>query len=57
MPWTDVFLVPIFSVYVEYELRQANVIYLSDGTQRKVTKEVKHTILQKLAETIYSFKA
>lgn len=57
MPWTDVFLVPIFSVYVEYELHQANVIYLSDGTQRKVTKEVKHTILQKLAETIYSFKA
>lgn len=57
MPWPEVFLIPIFSVDVEYRLRQANLIYLRDGTLFKLTKELKHDILQKLAENIYSFKA
>lgn len=55
MPWPDIFLIPKFSVDVEYRLRQANLIYLKDGMH--LTKELKHDILQKLAETIYSFKA
>ncbi|XP_016311982.1 uncharacterized protein LOC107665574 [Sinocyclocheilus anshuiensis] len=57
MPWPDIFLIPKFSVNVEYRLRQANLIYLKDGMHLKMTKELKHDILQKLAETIYSFKA
>lgn len=57
MPWPDIFLIPKFSVDVEYRLHQANLIYLKDGTHLKVTKELKHGILQKLAEVIYSFKA
>uniref|UniRef100_A0A9J8CQU1 Uncharacterized protein n=2 Tax=Cyprinus carpio carpio TaxID=630221 RepID=A0A9J8CQU1_CYPCA len=57
MPWPDIFLTPKFSVDVEFRLRQANLIYLKDGTHLKVTKELKHDILQKLAETIYSCKA
>lgn len=57
MPWPDIFLTPKFSVNVEFRLRQANLIYLKDGTNLKVTKELKHDILQKLAETINSFKA
>ncbi|ROL45333.1 hypothetical protein DPX16_23761 [Anabarilius grahami] len=57
MPWPDIFLTPKLSVDVEFRLRQANLIYLKDGAHLKVTKELKHDILQKLAETIYSFKA
>ncbi|XP_016118644.1 uncharacterized protein, partial [Sinocyclocheilus grahami] len=51
------FLIPKFSVDVEYRLRQAALMYLKDGMHLKMTKELKHDILQKLAETIYSFKA
>ncbi|XP_042629274.1 sterile alpha motif domain-containing protein 3-like [Cyprinus carpio] len=57
IPWPDIFLTPKFSVDVEFRLRQTNLIYLKDGTHIKVTKELKHDILQKLAETIYSCKA
>ncbi|KAL0161817.1 hypothetical protein M9458_041213, partial [Cirrhinus mrigala] len=57
MPWPEVFMIPKFSVDVEYRLRQANLIYLRDETPLKMTKELKHDILQKLAENIYSFKA
>ncbi|GAA6065574.1 uncharacterized protein LOC113645414 isoform X1 [Tachysurus ichikawai] len=57
MPWPDMFLTPKFSVDVEFRLCQANLLYLKDRTHLKVTKELKHDILQKLAETIYSCKA
>lgn len=46
-----------FSVDVEYRLRQGNLLYLRDGTYLKVTKELKHDILEKLAEVIYAFDA
>ncbi|KAF1389961.1 hypothetical protein PFLUV_G00053120 [Perca fluviatilis] len=55
--WPEVFDVPKFSVDVEYRLRQGNLLYLRDGTYLKVTKELKHDILEKLAETMYAFKA
>ncbi|XP_023815492.1 uncharacterized protein LOC110014540 isoform X1 [Oryzias latipes] len=55
--WPEVFDVPKFSVDVEYRLRQGNLLYLRDGTCLKVTKELKHDILEKLAETMYAFKA
>lgn len=56
-PWPDDFLIPKFSVDVEYRLRQGNLTYLKEGTYLKVSKELKHDILHRLAETIYSFKA
>ncbi|XP_061770717.1 uncharacterized protein LOC133561440 [Nerophis ophidion] len=55
--WPEVFEIPKFSVDVEYRLRQGNLLYMRDGTYLKVTKELKHNILEKLAEIIYTFDA
>lgn len=55
LQWPEVFEIPKFSVDVEYRLRQGNLLYLRDATYLKVTKELKHDILEKLAETIYIF--
>lgn len=55
--WPEVFEIPKFSVDVEYRLRQGNLRYLSDATYLRVTKELKHDILEKLAESMYTFKA
>ncbi|XP_063058225.1 uncharacterized protein LOC134451755 [Engraulis encrasicolus] len=54
--WPGEFEIPKFSVDVEYRLRQGNLLYLRDGANLKVTKELKHDILQKLAETMYTFQ-
>uniref|UniRef100_A0AAR2LEI7 PB1 domain-containing protein n=1 Tax=Pygocentrus nattereri TaxID=42514 RepID=A0AAR2LEI7_PYGNA len=56
-PWPDDFLITKFSVDVEYRFRQGNLNYLKEGTYLKVSIELKHDILHRLAETIYSFKA
>ncbi|KAE8291545.1 hypothetical protein D5F01_LYC08899 [Larimichthys crocea] len=55
--WPEVFDIPKFPVDVEYRLRQGNLLHLRDGTYLKVTKDMKHDILEKLAETIYGYKA
>ncbi|XP_053296317.1 sterile alpha motif domain-containing protein 3 [Pleuronectes platessa] len=55
--WPEIFEIPKFSVDVEYRLRQGNLLYLRDATYLKMTKELKHDILEKLAETMYAFKA
>lgn len=55
--WPEKFEIPKFSIDVEYRLRQGNLLNLKDGSYLKVTKELKHDILQTLAETIYTFKA
>lgn len=54
-PWPDFFHIPTFSLDVEYRLRQADLLYLAEATYLKVTKELKHEILEGLAESIYSF--
>lgn len=51
------FYIPCSSVDLEYRLRQANLLYLSDGTLLKVTKYLKHEILKKLAENMYGVTA
>ncbi|XP_066497026.1 sterile alpha motif domain-containing protein 3-like isoform X2 [Hoplias malabaricus] len=56
-PWPEVFEIPTFSVDVEYRLRQASLIYIRDGTHLKVSKELKHEILERLAESMYSHTA
>ncbi|MEQ2207969.1 hypothetical protein XENOCAPTIV_022028, partial [Xenoophorus captivus] len=55
--WPEEFEIPTFPVDVEYRLCQGNLLYLRDGVCFKVTKELKHDILEKLAESMYSFKA
>lgn len=57
--WPEEFdlYIPKFSVDVEYRLRQANLLYLKDGSHLIPSKELKHDILERLAETIYALKA
>lgn len=57
LQWPEEFEIPKFPVDVEYRLRQGNLIYMRDSTYLKVTKELKHEILEKLAEVMYVFKA
>ncbi|XP_030580944.1 uncharacterized protein LOC115777240 [Archocentrus centrarchus] len=52
--WPDCF---DFPVDVAYRLRQADLQFLRDGTHLKVTKELKHEILERLAESMYSYTA
>lgn len=56
-PWPSTFEVPYFSVDIEYRLRQGNLIYMRDGTRMSVSRDMKHDILQKLAEEMYKFSA
>ncbi|XP_015253622.1 PREDICTED: uncharacterized protein LOC107099862 [Cyprinodon variegatus] len=57
--WPEEFdmYIPKFSVDVEYRLRQANLLHFRDGTHLIPSKELKHDILERLAETIYALKA
>uniref|UniRef100_A0A8C2CVT6 Uncharacterized protein n=1 Tax=Cyprinus carpio TaxID=7962 RepID=A0A8C2CVT6_CYPCA len=55
--WPETFEIPTFPVDVEYRLRQANLQYMRDQTFLKVSTELKHEILEKLSETMYSFRA
>lgn len=52
LPWPEVFKIPKFSVDVEYRLRQGNLLYMRDETYLRMTKQLKHDILEKLAETM-----
>lgn len=36
---------------------QADLLFMSEGTYLKVSKEVKHEILERLAESMYSYTA
>lgn len=55
--WPRVFLIPNFSYDVEFRLRKANEVYEKQNTTIDVTRDIKIEILEKLAETMYSFKA
>lgn len=55
--WPEFFDIPNFSVVVAYRLRQADLLFLHDGTHLKVSKELKHEILERLAESMYSYTA
>lgn len=55
--WPETFEIPNFPVDVEYRLRQGNLQYMRDQTYLQLSGELKHEILQKLSETIYSYKA
>lgn len=55
--WPEFFFIPNFSVDVNYRLRQGDLAYLKDGTRMTPSRDMKHDILEKLAETMYSYKA
>jgi hypothetical protein len=55
--WPETFEIPTFPVDVEYRLRQGNLLYMRDQTYLQMSGELKHEILEKLSETIYSYKA
>lgn len=55
--WPKIFEIPDFSVDINYRLRQGDLLHLRDGTYLCVSRDMKHEILQKLAECMYSFKA
>ncbi|XP_041960991.1 uncharacterized protein LOC121719429 isoform X2 [Alosa sapidissima] len=54
---TGPFPVPTFAFDVELKLRDGNAEYEKNHTPLKVTRDLKHDILEKLASTIYGFKA
>lgn len=57
-PWPLIFDIPNFSTDVAYHLRQADMKYLEDGTVfKKVPKDMKHEMLEKIAEHMYSYTA
>uniref|UniRef100_A0A8C6S8N1 Uncharacterized protein n=1 Tax=Neogobius melanostomus TaxID=47308 RepID=A0A8C6S8N1_9GOBI len=57
-PWPLIFDIPNFSVDVEYRLRQADLKHLADGSVlKKVPKDMKHEMLEKMAEHMYSYTA
>ncbi|KAI9534555.1 hypothetical protein NQZ68_012788 [Dissostichus eleginoides] len=56
-PWPDNFEIPYFPVDIKYRLRHGNLLYMRDKKYLQVPRDMKHEILEKLAETIYSFKA
>lgn len=55
--WPEFFDIPNFSVDVGYRLRQADLVCLRDGTYLNTPRDMKHSILEKLAEAIYTFDA
>ncbi|XP_048022912.1 uncharacterized protein LOC125253148 isoform X2 [Megalobrama amblycephala] len=55
--WPETFEIHNFPVDVEYRLRQGNLQYMRDQTYLQLSGELKHEILEKLSETIYSYKA
>ncbi|KAL3975122.1 hypothetical protein ACER0C_023748 [Sarotherodon galilaeus] len=55
--WPDFCNIPNFSVDVEYRLRQGDLAFMKDGTRMTVSRDMKHDILEKIAESMYTFKA
>uniref|UniRef100_A0A8C3AFD0 Uncharacterized protein n=1 Tax=Cyclopterus lumpus TaxID=8103 RepID=A0A8C3AFD0_CYCLU len=51
------FPVPIFAFDVELKLRDGNAEYEKNNTHLKLTRDLKHDILEKLSSAIYGFKA
>uniref|UniRef100_A0A671PRC5 PB1 domain-containing protein n=1 Tax=Sinocyclocheilus anshuiensis TaxID=1608454 RepID=A0A671PRC5_9TELE len=55
--WPTAFPIPVFTYDVELRLRQRNEAFRKDGTLLSIPRDMKIEILEKLAETIYSYKA
>ncbi|XP_060785152.1 uncharacterized protein LOC132891510 isoform X2 [Neoarius graeffei] len=51
------FPIPMFSFDVELKLRDGNAEYENKNTYLNLTRDLKHSILESMASTIYGFKA
>lgn len=56
-PWPITFPIPVFTYDMELRLRQGNEAFRKHGTLLSIPRDMKIAILEKLAETIYSYKA
>nr|XP_046235721.1 uncharacterized protein LOC124054096 [Scatophagus argus] len=56
-PWPAEFEIPEFPVDINYRLRQGDLAYMRDGSLLKMSRDLKHGILEKLAEAMYKFMA
>ncbi|XP_062847746.1 uncharacterized protein LOC134310155 [Trichomycterus rosablanca] len=54
--WPNTFVVPAFSFEVEHVLEEGNQVYREYGKRLKLTRSQTHCVLDKMAETIYSYK-
>lgn len=54
--WPSTFVVPVFSFEVEHVLEEGNRVYRNSGKTLKLKKSQLHNVLDKMAETIFSFK-
>ncbi len=55
--WPEYFDIPNFSVDVDYRLRRRDPAFMRDGTCVALPRDMKHDILEKLTETMYSCTA
>ncbi|CAL9695806.1 unnamed protein product [Knipowitschia caucasica] len=55
--WPNTFTVPVFSLDIEYVLQEAINVYRDSGKTLKLSRAQKHSILEKMAETVFGFKA
>ncbi len=56
-PWPSAFDIPDFSVDVNFRLRQGDLAYMKDGTRMDLSRDMKHVILGRLAESMYKYTA
>uniref|UniRef100_A0A3B4V3G2 PB1 domain-containing protein n=1 Tax=Seriola dumerili TaxID=41447 RepID=A0A3B4V3G2_SERDU len=56
-PWPSAFDIPDFSVDVNFRLRQGDLAYMQEGTRMDVSRDMKHVILERLAEAMYKYTA
>ena len=56
-PWPSEFEIQEFSVDINYRLRQGDLVYMRDGTLLQMSRDMKHAILERLAEAMYKYMA
>lgn len=56
-PWPSAFDIPDFSVDVNFRLRQGDLAFMKEGTRMVVSRDMKHVILERLAEAMYKYTA
>ncbi|XP_056226185.1 sterile alpha motif domain-containing protein 3-like [Seriola aureovittata] len=56
-PWPSAFDIPDFSVDVNFRLRQGDLACMQEGIRMDVSRDMKHVILERLAEAMYKYTA
>lgn len=53
--WLSTFEIPLFAVDIEYKLKQGNLVFFRNGRRLNAPKDMRHNILQKLADEICKY--